>query len=97
MVQAIGSVGTTVEMVAQENTKKAYDKKALHELRGALPPIFYNCVHGCKTTKEIWDTLKDKYQVNERIMKNLVMKRFFFLNMLISSKTKMKTLKHTTT
>ncbi|CAI9292979.1 unnamed protein product [Lactuca saligna] len=42
LVENIGTVGTDVDMVTRANTRKACDKKALRELRGALPPFVYN-------------------------------------------------------
>lgn len=76
LVQAIGNVGAAENMVAHGNKRKANDKKCLCELKGALPPIVYNYVSGCKTTKEIWDALKEKYQGNERTKKSSVTKCF---------------------
>lgn len=45
-------------MIAQWNNKKDND----------------NHVHGCKTAKEIWGTLKENYQGNEWMMKIFVTK-----------------------
>ena len=36
------------------------------ELCGALPLVVYNYVCNSKTSNEIWDTLKEKYQGNEK-------------------------------
>ena len=47
----------------------------MRELRGALPPMVHNCVCGCKTTKEIWDTLKKKYKGSEKTRRSS-MKQF---------------------
>lgn len=61
LVENVGTVGTAVDMITPANTRKACDKKALHEFRGALPLVVYNYVRGCTVAKEIWDTLKEKY------------------------------------
>lgn len=93
-VQAVGNARAVEDMIAQVNKKKANDKKCLHELRGDLPRVVYNYVHRCKDAKEIWDTLKGKYQGNERMKKSSVTK---CLNMQISSKRKTKISRCTTT
>ena len=62
------------------NKKTTNDKKALRELRGDLPPVVYNYVCGCKTAKEFWDNLKEKYQGNARTMKSSVTKCLSKLN-----------------
>ena len=74
LLQAVVNFGARGDMITQGNKKKANDKKCLHELLGALPLVVYNYVRGCKTVKEMWDTLKEKYQVNERKKKILVTK-----------------------
>ena len=43
----------TSGMAPQKDKCEANDNKCLHELRGALPPVVYNFVCGCKTAKEI--------------------------------------------
>ena len=44
----------------------------MRELRGALPPVVYNYIRSCKTAKEIWITLKEKYQGSEKTKINSV-------------------------
>ncbi|XP_052627397.1 uncharacterized protein LOC128133931 [Lactuca sativa] len=44
----------------------------MRELRGALPIVVYNYICSCKTTKEIWNTLKEKYQGSEKTKINSV-------------------------
>lgn len=74
LVQNVGNVGAVAQMVVQASTRKTCDKKALRELRGALPPVVHNYVHGCKIAKEIQDTFIEKYQRNERTRKSYVEK-----------------------
>ena len=50
------------------------DKISLRELRGALPPVVYNYIQSCITTKEILDKLKEKYHSYERKKKGFVTK-----------------------
>ena len=38
----------------------------MRELRSARPPVVYNYVRTCKTSKEIWNMLKERYQGSER-------------------------------
>lgn len=47
LVQVVGNVGVTEDMIAQGNKKKANDNKCLRELRGALLPFVYNYIRGC--------------------------------------------------
>lgn len=72
MVQAVGNVVAAKDMITQGNKKNANDKRCVRELQGALPPIVYNYIRGCKTAKVIWNTLKEKYQGNERTNKSFV-------------------------
>ena len=44
----------------------------MSELRGALPPVVYNYIRSCKTAKDIWNTLKEKYQGSEKTKINYV-------------------------
>lgn len=71
MLNEVGSVGSSADVNAQANKKKENDKLCMRELRGALPPVVYNYVCGC-SAKEIWDTLKDKYQGSEKTKKSFV-------------------------
>lgn len=65
-VQNIGSSGSTQTVSDQSTRLKNNDKRCMRELRGALPPIVYNYVRGCKSAKEIWNTLKEKFQGSEK-------------------------------
>lgn len=56
-------------MIAQDNKNKPNDKRFIYELHGTLPQVVDNYVPGCKTMKDIWDTLKEKYQGNEQTKK----------------------------
>lgn len=60
-LQAIGTTGTSEDMIAQGNNQKTNEKICLHELRGALPPVVYNYIRGYTTTQEIWNRLKEKF------------------------------------
>ncbi|XP_023738187.1 uncharacterized protein LOC111886187 [Lactuca sativa] len=44
----------------------------MRELQGAFPPVVYNYLRGCKTAKEIWNTLKEKFQGSEKTKINSV-------------------------
>lgn len=46
------------------------DKKFMCELHGALSPVVYDYVRGSVTANQIWDTLKEMYQGNEKSMTN---------------------------
>lgn len=59
-------------MIALGNKKKANDKRCIRELCGALPPVVYNYIRGYNTSQEIWNTLKEKFQGNERKKKSSV-------------------------
>ena len=56
-------------MATQKEKYGSNDNKCLHELHGALPLVVYNLFRGCKTEKEFWDTLKEKYQGSEKTKK----------------------------
>lgn len=56
-------------MIALGNKQKANDKRCIRELRGALTPVVYNYIRGCKTAHEIWSTFKEKFQGNEQMKK----------------------------
>lgn len=49
-LQAVGNVGVVEYMIAQGNKQKENDK--ISELRGALPPVVYNYIRGCKFVKK---------------------------------------------
>ncbi|XP_023732612.1 uncharacterized protein LOC111880417 [Lactuca sativa] len=72
--QNIRSSGSTSVVEEQARRLKNNEKRCMRELRGALPPVSYNYIHGCKTAKEIWNTLKEKYQGNEKTKMNSVKK-----------------------
>ncbi|XP_023757080.2 uncharacterized protein LOC111905620 [Lactuca sativa] len=69
-IQNIGSTGTTATVEEQQTRLEKHEKRCMRELRGALPPAVYNYIRGCKTAKEIWNTLKEKYQGSEKIKIN---------------------------
>ncbi|KAL7608885.1 hypothetical protein Lser_V15G11539 [Lactuca serriola] len=71
-LEQVGTASSCTDVVLQANKQKANDKKCLCELRGALQLVVYNYVRGCKTTKEIWDILKEKYQGSEKTRKSSV-------------------------
>lgn len=72
MLVTLGTATTNEDMITYGNKMKAKDKKCLCELPGALPPLVYNYVRGCSKAKQIWDTLKEKYQGNEKMKKSFV-------------------------
>ena len=59
-VQTIGAFGTSNQVNDQLDRMKKNEKRCMRELRGALPPVVYNYIRGCKTAKDIWITLKEK-------------------------------------
>lgn len=59
-------------MTSNISKQQANNKRCIHELRGALPPVVYNYICGCKTAQDIWKTLKEKFQRNEYTKKILV-------------------------
>ncbi|XP_023759491.1 uncharacterized protein LOC111907914 [Lactuca sativa] len=71
-VQNIGSSNSTTAVDERSERMKKNEKRCLRELRGTLPPVVYNYVRGCKSAKEIWNTLKDKYQGSEKTKINSV-------------------------
>ncbi|XP_052627452.1 uncharacterized protein LOC128134082 [Lactuca sativa] len=71
-VQTLGSFGTTSAVEDQQTRLKNNEKRCMRELRGALPPVVYNYIRGCKIAKEIWDTLKEKYQGSEKTKINSI-------------------------
>ena len=71
-VQPIGASTTTPEVLERQNRLKKNEKRCMRELRGALPPVVYNYIRSCKTAKEIWITLKEKYQGSEKTKINSV-------------------------
>ncbi|XP_023761595.1 uncharacterized protein LOC111910032 [Lactuca sativa] len=71
-VQNIVSYGTTYAVVDQPTRLEKHEKRCMRELRGALPHVVYNHIRGCKTAKDIWNTLKEKYQGSEKTKINSV-------------------------
>nr|KAJ0225283.1 hypothetical protein LSAT_V11C100031530 [Lactuca sativa] len=71
-VQSIGTSSTNQNVNEQSERLLKNEKKCMRELRGALPPVVYNYVRSCKTAKEIWNTLKEKYQGSEKTKINSV-------------------------
>ena len=71
-VKNIGSFGTTSAVGDKQTRLEKHEKHCMRELRGALPPVVYNYIRGCKTAKEIWNTLKEKYQGSEKTKINSV-------------------------
>ena len=70
--QNLGSSGSTFAVEEQATRLKNNEKHCMRELRGALPPVVYNYIRGCKTEKDIWNTLKEKYQGSEKTKINSV-------------------------
>ncbi|KAL7592013.1 hypothetical protein Lser_V15G31779 [Lactuca serriola] len=66
MLQNVGTVAASKDVAQQAEKPKKNEKRCMRELRGALPPVVYNYLHSCKTSKEIWDILKEKYQGSEK-------------------------------
>ncbi|KAL7606668.1 hypothetical protein Lser_V15G16417 [Lactuca serriola] len=64
-VQNICSSRTTSAVGEQQTRLKNNEKCCMRELRGALPPVAYNYIRCCKTAKEIWNILKEKYKGSE--------------------------------
>ena len=59
-VQTIRASGTSNQVNDQLDHLKKKENRCMRELRGALPPVVYNHIRGCKTAKDIWITLKEK-------------------------------------
>ena len=72
MLTEIGNVGSSADVATQTEKYKSNNKHCTHELHTSLPPVVYNYVRACKTAKEIWYTLKDKYQGSEKTKKSYV-------------------------
>lgn len=72
MLVDVGTTASSDSMITWGSMMKETDKKCMCELCGALPPVVCNYVRGWKTTKKIWDTLKEKYQGNEKTKKSPV-------------------------
>ena len=72
MLVTLGTVAMNEDMTTQGNKMKANYKKYVHELHGALPQVVYNYIHRCSTAKQIWDTLKENYQGNEKTKKSSI-------------------------
>ncbi|XP_023735438.1 uncharacterized protein LOC111883340 [Lactuca sativa] len=71
-VQTLGASGTSDQVTNQGDHMKKNEKRCMRELRGALPHVVYNYICGCKTAKEVWITLKEKYQGSEKTKINFV-------------------------
>ena len=71
-VQPIGPSTASAEVADQQKRLKNNEKRCMRELRGALPPVVYNYIRSCKTAKDIWNTLKEKYQGSEKMKINSV-------------------------
>lgn len=72
MLVTVGMSATFEDMITRGNKMQENDKKSMHELLGTLLPVVYNYVRGCLTAKQIWGTLKEKYQCNEKSKKSFV-------------------------
>lgn len=71
-VEVVGSTTSNESLTVGRFRSEANDKICIRELRGALPPIVFNYVHGCKTAQEIWNSLKDKFQGTKRTKKSFI-------------------------
>ncbi|XP_023771670.1 uncharacterized protein LOC111920326 [Lactuca sativa] len=71
-LQNIGSFATTSAVGDQQTRLNNNKKRCMRELRGVMPPLVYNYILGCKTSKEIWNILKEKYQGSEKTKINSV-------------------------
>ena len=74
-VQNIRSLGSASAVSEQSSRLENNEKCCMRELRGALPPVVYNYVCGCKTANDIWNTLKEKFQGSEKTKINSVKQR----------------------
>ncbi|KAL7614614.1 hypothetical protein Lser_V15G06614 [Lactuca serriola] len=72
VVPNIGNSSTNHNVNEKSERLLKNEKKFMRELRGALPLVVYNYVRSCKSAKEIWDTLKEKYQGSEKTKINSV-------------------------
>ncbi|XP_052626952.1 uncharacterized protein LOC128133522 [Lactuca sativa] len=71
-VQSIGQSTSSEEVAEQQIRLKNNEKRCMRELRGALPPVVYNYIRSCKIAKDIWITLKEKYQGSGKTKINYV-------------------------
>ena len=62
VLQHVGTAATNPDVAQQTKKQQKNEKRCMCELRGPLPPVVYKDVHSCNTSKEIWDTLNNKYQ-----------------------------------
>lgn len=53
VVKAIRITARNESMTATRLKQEANDKRCIRKLRGALPPVIYNYLRGCKTAQEI--------------------------------------------
>ena len=65
-VQGVGTSTTKPSVTEQTARLLKNEKRFTRELRRALPPVVYNYILSCKTSKEIWNTLKEKHQGSEK-------------------------------
>lgn len=69
-VEALGAAPQNDNVTAICMKKEANDTRCIHELQGALPPVVYNYIYRCKTTQQIWNTLKEKFQGSKQTKKS---------------------------
>ena len=79
-VQAIGSSSETSSVTDQVDRLKKLERRCMRELRGALPPVVYNYVRSCTTAKDVWNNLKEKFQISEKTKINSVKHGLIELN-----------------
>lgn len=68
-IEVVGIVAHNENKTATRLRKEVNDKRCIRELWVALPIVISNYIHGYKTTQEIRNTLKEKFQGNERTNK----------------------------
>ncbi|XP_052625667.1 uncharacterized protein LOC111890076 [Lactuca sativa] len=71
-VQTLGASGTSDQVSNQADHMKKNEKRCMRAQRGALPPVVYNYIRGCKIAKDIWIMLKEKYQGSEKTKINSI-------------------------
>lgn len=65
VVEDVGIDAQNTNVTATRMKKEENNKRCIRELGGALPLVFYNYIHDCKTTQEIRNTLNKNFQGNE--------------------------------
>ncbi|KAL7614205.1 hypothetical protein Lser_V15G05372 [Lactuca serriola] len=65
-VQSVGASSASSGVENQNERMKKLEKRFMREMRGALPLVVYNYVRSCKTAKEIWNNLKEKFQGSDK-------------------------------